>query len=83
MMAFAEKVALDADRISAADIDGLRSHGYRDEEIFDLAAAAAARCFFSKLLDALGVQADAAFHDIDPTMREALTVGRPVAARPE
>ena len=83
MMAFAEKVALDADRISAADIDGLRSHGYRDEEIFDLAAAAAARCFFSKLLDALGVQADAAFHDIDPTMREVLTVGRPVAARPE
>jgi uncharacterized peroxidase-related enzyme len=81
MMAFAEKVALNADQITAADIDGLRSHGYRDEEIFDLAAAAAARCFFSKLLDALGVEADATFNDIDPTMREALTVGRPLAAR--
>ena len=81
MMAFAEKVALDADRITAADIDGLRAHGYRDEEIFDLAAAAAARCFFSKLMDALGVQADASFHDLDPALRQALTVGRPVADR--
>jgi len=83
MMAFAEQVALNADRISAADIDTLRSHGYRDEEIFDIAAAAAARCFFSKLLDALGVQADSVFNDLDPALRQALTVGRPVAERPE
>jgi alkylhydroperoxidase family enzyme len=82
-MAFAEQVALNADRITAADIDKLRSHGYRDEEIFDLAAAAAARCFFSKLLDALGVQADSTFNDLDPALRQALTVGRPVAERPE
>jgi uncharacterized peroxidase-related enzyme len=83
MMAFAEKVALNADGITAADIDVLRSHGYRDEEIFDLAATAAARCFFSKLLDALGIQADATFNDLDPALRQALTVGRPVADRPE
>jgi len=51
-MQFAEKVAHNADQITSADIEGLRSHGYPDEEIFDLAAAAAARCFFSKLLDA-------------------------------
>ena len=81
MMAFVEKVVLNADRITSADIEVLRSHGYRDEEIFDLAAAAAARCFFSKLLDALGVQADSSFNDLDPTLREALTVGRPVADR--
>ena len=81
MMAFAEQVALNADRITAADIDTLRSHGYGDEEIFDIAAAAAARCFFSKLLDALGVQADSSFNDLDPAMRQALTVGRPVAER--
>jgi uncharacterized peroxidase-related enzyme len=80
MMAFAEKVALRADQITSADIEGLRSHGYRDEEIFDLAATAAARCFFSKLLDALGVQADSTFNDLDPALRRALTVGRPVAA---
>jgi alkylhydroperoxidase family enzyme len=80
-MQFAEKVALNADQISSTDIDGLRAHGYRDEEIFDIAASAAARCFFSKLVDAMGVQADASFNDIDPAMRTALTVGRPVAAR--
>jgi len=79
LMAFAEMIALNADRVSAADIDRLRSHGYRDEEIFDVAAAAAARCFFSKLLDALGVQADSTFNDLDPALRQALTVGRPVA----
>jgi len=83
MMAFAEKVALDADRVTTADIEGLRSHGYRDEEIFDVAATAGARCFFSKLLDALGVQADSSFNDLDPTLRQALTVGRPVADQPE
>ena len=81
MMAFAEKLALNADRITAADVEDLRSHGYRDEEIFDLAAAAAARCFFAKLMDALGVQADPAFNDLDPALRQALTVGRPVAER--
>ena len=81
MMAFAEQVALNAERITAADIDSLRAHGYQDEEIFDIAAAAAARCFFSKLLDALGVQADSMFNDLDPALRQALTVGRPVAER--
>ena len=78
VMAFAEKVARSADQITSADIEVLRSHGYRDEEIFDLAAAAAARCFFSKLLDALGVQPDSSFNDLDPALRRALTVGRPV-----
>jgi hypothetical protein len=81
-MVFAEKVARSADQITSADIEMLRSHGYRDEEIFDLAAAAAARCFFSKLLDALGVQPDSSFNDLDPTLRQALTVGRPVADLP-
>jgi len=80
MMAFAEKVAVQADRITAADVEGLRAHGYRDEEIFDVAATAAARCFFSKLLDALGVQADSSFNELDPALRQALTVGRPVAS---
>lgn len=81
-MAFAEKVARSADQITSADVEVLRSHGYRDEEIFDLAAAAAARCFFSKLLDALGVEPDSSYNDLDPTLRRALTVGRPVADLP-
>jgi len=83
MMAFVEKIILNADRITAADVEVLRSHGYRDEDIFDVAATAAARCFFSKLLDALGVQPDSTFNELDPALRQALTVGRPVADRPE
>ena len=78
MMAFAEKVVRNADRVTQSDVDALRAHGFSDEEIFDIAAATAARCFFSKLLDALGVQADARFHALDPELRETLTVGRPV-----
>jgi uncharacterized peroxidase-related enzyme len=74
MMAFVEKLVR-----NAADVDTLKAHGYRDEEIFDLAAAAAARCFFSKLLDALGVEPDSSFNDLAPPLRQALTVGRPVA----
>ena len=82
MMAFAEKVAVSADRITASDVDVLRSHGYGEEEIFDIAAAAAARCFFSKLLDALGAQPDARFNALDPALQRALTVGRPIDTRP-
>jgi hypothetical protein len=65
--------------VTEGDVAQLRDLGYSDEEIFDIAATAAARCFFSKLLDALGVQADSSFNTLDPALREALTVGRPVA----
>ena len=40
--------------------------------------AATIRCFFSKTLDALGVQPDAEFGQLDRAFREALTVGRPI-----
>lgn len=82
MMAFVEKVVRNAHEITRTDIDELRSHGYGDEEIFDLTAAAAARCFFSKLLDALGVEPDSSFHALGPNLRVALTVGRTIADQP-
>jgi hypothetical protein len=41
--------------------------------------AAAARCFFSKTLDATGTTPDSAYHTLLPAgLREALTVGREV-----
>jgi uncharacterized peroxidase-related enzyme len=80
MMEFARKVVLGADRISEGDVAALRSHGLSDVEIFDIAATAAARCFFSKLLDALGVEADAGFQSMDAELRAALTVGRPMSS---
>ena len=77
---YARKIARDASQVTAADIEELReSHGLSDKEIFDIAANAASRCFFTKLLDSLGVDADQGFMDIDPDLRQALTVGRPIA----
>jgi uncharacterized peroxidase-related enzyme len=79
IMDYAEKIVDDATSVTEADIERLREHGLSDTEIVDVAAAAAARCFFSKLLDALGVQADATFRELEPELSAALTVGRPVA----
>jgi alkylhydroperoxidase family enzyme len=67
IMAFAERIAADATAVTQEDVDELRGHGLGDDEIF-----------FSKTLDALGVQPDAAFAQLDPAFREALTVGRPI-----
>jgi len=79
ILAYAAKIATDAASVTQADIDGLRAHGLSDAEIFDVAATAAARCFFSKLIDALGARPDAAFGAMEAGLREALTVGRPIA----
>jgi alkylhydroperoxidase family enzyme len=78
-MDFAEKIVDDAASITAADVEHLRSLGLSDAEVFDIALAAAARCFFSKTLDALGVQPDNRYAELDLGLREALVVGRPIA----
>jgi uncharacterized peroxidase-related enzyme len=79
VMDLADKVAADATAVTPADIDRLRALGLSDAEIFDVVAAASARCFFSKVLDALGTQPDARFADLEPAaLREQLTVGRPI-----
>jgi alkylhydroperoxidase family enzyme len=78
IMAFAEQVVADATAITQEDVDELRGHGLGDDEILDVVLAATIRCFFSKTLDALGVQPDAEFAQLDPAFREALTVGRPI-----
>lgn len=79
MMAFAERVARDATGITDAEVRSLREHGFTDAQIFDIAAAAAARCFFSKLLDALGALPDAAFGQLEGDLKRELTRGRPIS----
>jgi uncharacterized peroxidase-related enzyme len=79
MMAFAEKLARDASAITVADVRALHEHGFTDAEVFDIAATAAARCFFSKLLDALGAEPDAAYDGLDETLKRRLTPGRPIS----
>ena len=60
VMVFAEKVALDANRVAPEDVDHLRAHGLSDREIFDVTLAAAARVFYSKVLQAMDAEPDAA-----------------------
>jgi uncharacterized peroxidase-related enzyme len=79
VMDLAAKVVEDAGAIEQADIDRLRSLGCSDQEILDVVLASAARCFFSKVLDAVGALPDAKYAELDPGLRDALTVGRAIA----
>ncbi|MBI2200774.1 MAG: hypothetical protein HYU43_02415 [Armatimonadetes bacterium] len=82
MLAFAEKIIQHAYKVTPRDIDGLRSHGFTAPEILDIAAAASARSFFSKLIDALGAEPDQAYQALEPDLRNALVVGRPYRSGP-
>ena len=75
---FATLVTTEPASVTASDVERLRALGLSDEEILDVVLAAAARCFFSTVLEALGVQADPAYRALDPELRAALTVGRPI-----
>jgi uncharacterized peroxidase-related enzyme len=78
---FATKVAIDASQVEQEDVDRLRSCGLSDADIADVVFAAAARSFFTKVLDGLGAQLDfetaGAF---SPDVLAGLVVGRPAAA---
>jgi alkylhydroperoxidase family enzyme len=76
----ARKVAADATSVTQEDIDRLRGFGLTGDDVFDVVLAAAARSFFSKTLDALGVAPDAVFRELPDDVREPLTVGRPIAS---
>jgi hypothetical protein len=79
VMDLAAKVATDATSVTAKDVERLLGLGLTQDEVFDVVLAAAARCFFSSALDALDVQADAAYAGLEPRLRDALTIGRPIA----
>lgn len=78
---FVRRVARDASQVTAGDVAALQRAGVTDAEIFDIAAAAAGRAFFTKMLDALGVQTDSPFLALDESLRRTLTVGRPIDVR--
>jgi len=81
MIAYAEQVVRDTTAITQKDIDELREHGFSDAEIFDITAATAVRCFFSKTVDALGAEADQKFLELEGELREVLVVGRPISGQ--
>jgi len=75
----ADKVAAGAADLRPGDLDELRGLGLADDEVLDVVLAAAARCFFSSVLEAVGAEPDAAYGQLDGPLRDALTVGRPIA----
>jgi len=79
VMDLAERVVDDATSIGDPELRRLRELGLSETEIMDVILAAAARCFFSKTLDGLGVRPDASYRELDPELRLALVVGRPIA----
>jgi alkylhydroperoxidase family enzyme len=79
VMDLADRVVDDAASIGDADLQRLRDLGLAETEIMDVVLAAAARCFFAKTLDALGVRPDASYNELEPELREVLVVGRPIA----
>ena len=78
---FAAKVATDATAVEQSDIDRLRSEGLSDGDIADVVFAAAARSFFTRVLDGLGAQLDAQTAALfaRPEL-ESMIVGRPAAS---
>jgi alkylhydroperoxidase family enzyme len=78
VMDLAERVVDDASTITEADRQRLRDLGLTDDEIKDVILAASARCFFAKANDAMGVLPDAHYGELEPELREALVVGRPI-----
>jgi alkylhydroperoxidase family enzyme len=78
VMDFAERIVDDAASIDDTDRQRLRELGLSQAEILDVALAAAARCFFSKTLDAVGALPDASYLELEPELREVLVVGRPI-----
>lgn len=78
MLAYADKVASDASKVTQDDIDGLREAGFSDTEIADIALCASIRCFFARYVDATGATPEAVFIEKDDEHREALSVGRKV-----
>ena len=80
MVAFARAVARDASKVERRDVEQLRQHGFSDAEIFDIAATAAARSFWTKLLESLGVEAEPVFQSLSPAMTSALVCGRPITS---
>lgn len=77
-MALAGQVARDASQVGQEHIRRMRDAGFDDRAIFDVVVAAAWRCFFSRIPEALGAMPDRALGRMAPELLALLLVGRPL-----
>ena len=78
MLSYAETISRDASKVTPAQIERLRSVGFTDVQIADVALCAAFRCFVSRFFDAVGAGPEPAFIDADAGFRAAMTVGKAI-----
>jgi uncharacterized peroxidase-related enzyme len=78
MLSYAETIAKDASRVTQEDIVRLRSVGFSDVQICDIALCAAFRSFVSRFFDAVGAGPEPVFVDSDAEFRRAMTVGKDI-----
>ncbi|MHC2998519.1 carboxymuconolactone decarboxylase [Microbacterium sp. HJ5] len=71
VMSFAERLSRDPEQMTDADAERLREAGFSDRQIVDIALAAGARNFFSRVLQALAVPVDDV-PDLSPDLTDAL-----------
>jgi len=57
MLAYAEKLTVAPSSLTAADLDGLRSH-FSEEQVFDIVMVACFFNFMDRVADAFGVELD-------------------------
>lgn len=77
---FAAQVAVDASSIQQKDVDALRELGLTDADVADIVFAAAARSFFTRVLDGLGARLDVQTAEtFAADILASMVVGRPVA----
>ena len=82
VMNLAAKVAADATSVTESDIEVLRRLGLPDDQILDVVLAAAARAFFTKVLDGTGTRPDREYRVLlGDDLTGLLAVGRPLEDR--
>jgi hypothetical protein len=74
----ARTVAASPADIREAELKPLRDLGLSGVDILDVVLAVAARCFFGSVLEATRAVRDSAYASLDESLREVLTVGRPI-----
>lgn len=83
LVEFSRKAARRPAAITAGDVAALVQHGFTDADVFDIVTTVAGRLFFAGILDALGVEADQTYLEVNEPLRRALMGrGRPIDFRP-
>ena len=76
MLEYAEKMTLRPSEITGEDVQALRSVGWTDTEILDIAAVTSYRNFITRMADALGVELTEDHKNLSRDYLESLMVGK-------